>query len=212
MPKKEKLQTCSTGGGPVIGIAAELAGKWRGTLAPIGAAVPPGWQWGTPGGPTCDYDRACGKVDHPVAMPRGGFGAVPLDGGLALVFQGSLNVAWLPTAEGGIVVRNVPDELETVADLLGIAGERRNKTAFAIAAPPAGWKAWPGKLTLQDGRLFFWDSAMEGAGDPKKIETNGGGVAVGTPGPGTYALATAVDDGENDDYKLHFEYVKLTRI
>jgi hypothetical protein len=199
---ENELQRCSSGGGPVIGIPAELAGKWRGILAPIGAVVPPGWSWGTPGGPACDYDRACGKIEHRVAMPRGGFGSVPLDGGLALVFEGPLDTAWVPTDEGGVVVRNAPDEIESLAEL----------RELVEAAPAAKWKTWSGKLTLRDGRIFFWDSAMEGAHDPKAIPADDGGVAVGTPGPGTYAISTTVYDGETDDYVLHIEYVKLTRV
>jgi hypothetical protein len=52
---------------------------------------------------------------------------------------------------------------------------------------------------------------MEGADDPKAIPADDSGVAVGTPGPGTYAISTTVYDGETDDYVLHIEYVKLTR-
>jgi hypothetical protein len=71
------------------------------------------------------------------------------------------------------------------------------------------------RLTLPLNReetVFFWDSAIEGAHDPKAIPADDGGVAVGTPGPGTYAISTTVYDGETDDYVLHIEYVKLTRV
>jgi hypothetical protein len=191
--KKKKLESCCSGGGPVIGIAAELAGKWRGTLAPLGAVVPPGWSWGTAGGPVCDYDRACDKIEHRVKMPYGGFGSVSLDGGVALVFEGPLNTVWLPTDDGGVVVRNVDDDEST-----------EGVVALALAIPAKEWKPWPGTITLRDGRICFWDSAMEGADDPKKIPTNDTGLAIGTPGPGTYKIATAVDDEER-------ELVKLTR-
>ncbi len=193
MSAKAKLKSCCSGGGPVIGIAAELAVKWRGTLAPIGAVVPPGWTWGTAGGPVCDYDRACDKIEHRVAMPSGGFGSVPLDGGVALVFEGPLNTSWVPTDDGGVVIRNVDDDES-------VAGAQK----LIAAIPAAKWKAWPGTITLRDGRICFWDSAMEGAADPKKIPTNDTGLAMGTPGPGTYKISTAVDDEEH-------EYVKLTR-
>lgn len=192
---EDELQSCCSGGGPVIGIPAELAGKWRGTLPPVGAVVPPGWSWGTPGGPECDYDRACDKIEHRVAMRRGGFGSVPLDGGVALVFEGPLNTVWVPTPEGGVVVRNVDDEIESVAEVL----------TLVTAVPAASWKPWPGRLTLRDGRILFWDSAMEGADDPEEIPTNDTGLAIGNPGPGGYAISTAVDG-------THHEYIKLTRV
>jgi hypothetical protein len=197
-----ELQRCSSGGGPVIGIPAELAAKWRGTLPPVGAVVPPGWQWGSPGGPVCDYDRACDKIEHRVAMPYGGFGSVPVDGGLALVFEGPLNTAWVPTDDGGVVVRNAPDEMESEADF--------RKLVEAI--PAAEWRPWPGRITLGDGRIFFWDAGMEGASDHDAIPAGDGGVAVGTPGPGRYAISTAVYDTETEDDVLHVEYTKLTRV
>jgi hypothetical protein len=74
------------------------------------------------------------------------------------------------------------------------------------------WKLWFGKITLLDGRIFFWDSAVEGAKDPKKIPSRDGGVAVGTPGPGTYAISTAIYDEETDDDVLDIEYAKLARV
>jgi hypothetical protein len=194
----EELQSCSSGGGPVIGIPAELAGKWRGTLAPIGAVVPPGWSWGTPSGPECDYDRACNKIEHRVSMRRGGFGSVPLDGGIALVFEGPLNTNWVPTAEGGVVVRNIDDEDRFASEALAKALQ------LVATVPAASWKPWPGTITLRDGRICFWDSAMEGADDPSEIPTNDTGLAIGTPGGGTYQIATAVD-GENHGF------IKLTR-
>jgi hypothetical protein len=135
-------------------------------------------------------------------MRQGGFGSVPLDGGLALVFEGPLNTAWVPTDDGGVVVRNAPDEMESVAAF----------RTLVDAVPAAKWKPWSGRITLGDGRIFFWDSAMEGAGNPKAIPARDGGVAVGTPGPGTYAISTAVHDAEFEDDVVHVEYTKLTRV
>ena len=199
---ESKLQRCSSGGGPVIGIPAELAAKWRGTLAPIGAVVPAGWAWGTSGGPVCDYDRACDKLENRVGMPYGGFGFVSVEGGLALVFEGPLNTVWVPTDDGGVVVRNAPDEMESLDAFLKLVE----------AVPAATWKPWPGQITLRDGRIFFWDSAMEGAGDPKAIRARDGGVAVGTPGPGIYLLSTAFYNAETDDDEIDIECAKLTRV
>jgi hypothetical protein len=197
-----KLQRCSSGGGPVIGIPAELAGKWRGTLPPIGAVVPPKWQWGSAGGPECDYDRACNKIEQRIAMPYGGFGSIPVDGGIALVFEGPLNTVWVPTDDGGVVVRNAPDEMESMASFVELVE--------AVSA--AKWKLWSKQITLRDGRIFFWDSAIEGAADPKAIPSRDGGVAVGAPGAGTYAISTATYKEETDDDVLNIEYAKLTRV
>ena len=176
----EKLQTCSSGGGPVIGIPAELAGQWRGTL----------------GG---DYDRACNQIEHHVSMPYGGFGSVPLDGGIAMVLEGPLNTNWVPTAEGGVIVRNLED-WERFGDGVMIGARE-----LVEAIPAASWEPWPGTITLRDGRIWFWDSALEGADDPSQIPKRDTGLAIGTPGPGTYRIATAVDDAEH-------EFVKLTRV
>lgn len=189
---KTKLQSTCSGGGPVIGIPAELAASWRGTLPPVGTVVPKGWEWGNPGGPMCDYDRACDHIENRVETPYGGFGSVPVDGGLAFIFECELVTYWVPTDEGGVVFRY--GEIASIADGLRM-----------VAAVPADrWVRWPGQLTLTDGRIFFWDSAMEGAADPSKIPGDNK-AAVGSPGPGTYAVWTAVDDAEN-------EYVKLTRM
>ena len=191
-PKAIALQSTCSGGGPVIGIPAELAVVWRGTLPPVGVAVPAGWTWGTAGGPVCDYDRACDHIENRVATPYGGFGSVAVDSGLALIFECELSTTWVPTAEGGIVVRHaLPESLAEALELIA-------------AVPTAVWKPWPGQITLRDGRIFFFDSAMEGASDPSKIAASDG-TAVGAPGPGVYAISTATDTDEND-------YIKLTRV
>ncbi len=176
----------------MIGIPAELAAAWRGTLPPVGAVVPPGWTWGTPGGPLCDYDCACDHIEHRVGTPYGGFGSVPVDGGIALIFECEQATTWVPAEHGGVVVRHAAPE--SLAEAL----------ALIAAVPAAQWTPWPGQLTLRDGRIFFFDSAMEGASDPAAIEASDG-TAVGAPGPGVYAIATAVDADEND-------FIKLTRL
>jgi hypothetical protein len=185
-----QLQRTCSGGGPVIGVPAELAEKWRGTLPPLGAQVPAGWEWGQPGGPTCDYDRACNQMENRVRTPYGGFGSVPIDGGLGLVFECEIVTYWVPTEGGGVVVRG-PDNLGSLDDAMDL-----------IAAVPAeDWKPWPTRLKLGDGRIFFFDSAIEGDVDPAKIPTRQR-VAIGSPGPGSYSIETATDEEENDFIRL----------
>lgn len=174
----------------MIGIPAELAAKWRGTLAPIGAVVPPGWSWGTPGGPVCDYDRACDKIEHRIATPYGGFGSIPVGDGIALIFEREIVSYWLPTSDGGVVIRNA--ELATIGDA--------RKLVDAITA----WTPWPNTITLTDGRMFFFDSAYEAAADPAAFRDDSA-LIVETLGPGRYAIATFTDADEND-------YIKLTRV
>ncbi|HEX3345284.1 MAG TPA: hypothetical protein VHS09_11960, partial [Polyangiaceae bacterium] len=64
------------------------------------------------------------------------------------------------------------------------------------------WKRWPRTLTLRDGRIFLFDSAIEGAADPAAIPVDDTSVLLARPGPGTYAIWTATDEAQNDDIKL----------
>ena len=188
----DDLQSTCSGGGPVLGIPAELAAAWRGTDPPVGAVVPPGWTWGQAGGPLCDYDRACDHIEDRVGTPFGGFGSVPVGDGIALVFECELATYWLPTPDGGVVLRNV--ECETVDEA----------RALVEQVPAAAWRPWPRRITLREGRLLLFDSAFAGAADPAAIEASDG-VAIAEPGPGTYAIATATDASEQD-------FVRLTRV
>jgi hypothetical protein len=174
-------------GGPVLAIPAELAGAWRGTLPPIGATVPDGWEWGDSGGPECDYDRACDAKPF-IGTGFGGFRAVPVGDGHALALESEVVTEWHAADDGGYLVR----------------------PAYAESTPdPANVKTWtpyPGatSIALRDGRLFLFDSAASGDADPQKIEANAG-VGVVALEPGTYELHCAEDDGEND-------YVRLRRV
>jgi Immunity protein 21 len=188
---EQDLQSTCSGGGPVLGIPAELATEWRGTLPPLGAVVPAGWSWGTLGGPVCDYDRAC-DIEDRVGTPFGGFGSVPVGDGMALVFECELQTYWLPTDDGGVVLRKV--ECASIDEA----------RALVERVPASVWRPWPRRLALRDGRIFFFDSAFEGAADPSAIQA-ADGVAIATPGPGTYAIATATDVDEQD-------FARLTRV
>ena len=190
MNDDDEIQSTISGGGPTIGIPAELAALWRGTSPPIGAVVPPNWQWGQPGGPECDYDRACDKIEHRISTPYGGFGSVPVGDGIALIFEREIASYWLPTSDGGVVIRN--PELSTIGDA--------RKLVDAITA----WTPWPNTITLTDGHMFFFDSAYEGEADPAAFH-DGSALIVEAPGPGRYAIATFTDADEND-------YIKLTRV
>lgn len=169
MSNSDLPRTCS-GGGPVILVPAEVAAVWRGTEPPLRAAVPPGWTWGKSGGPVCDYDRATDPPQRQ-ATEYGGLAWLDVADGHALVFDAELETFWIANAEGGVVARG---------------GEAEGVQA---RVPADGWTPY-GSITLRDGRVFLFDSAYAGAADPDAIEA-GDGVAVGTPGPGTYDVAYA---------------------
>jgi hypothetical protein len=162
-------RTCS-GGGPIILLPAEVAAAWRGTSPPVGATVPPGWTWGKSGGPVCDYDRACDPPERQ-GTEYGGLAWLDVADGRALVLDGELETYWIANGEGGVVARG------------GDAADVRGRV------PASGWTPF-GSITLRDGRVFLFDSAYAGAADPREVEADDG-VAVGTPGPGTYDVAYA---------------------
>lgn len=179
-------QTCS-GGGPVIVIPAELAHLWRGTLPPLGAVVPDGWTWGASGGPICDYDRACDPTDRqPTA--NGGFASLAIGPGQALILDGELVTTFLPHGPGaGILTRGDSDE----------------QPADPAALPESAWRDCPlSTWTLTDGRLFMFDSAFAGDGDPARIAAFDG-VGVIDLGPGRYQLTVASDPHEVDYVRIH---------
>ncbi len=164
----DELPSTTSGGGPVIVLPAEHASAWRGTQPPKGAKVPKGWKWGQSGGPVCDYDRACNAGAKVALLAVGKGQGISLDAELVTV--------WVPTADGGVIVRG-PD-----VDGSGPA-------AVAKQLPKTGWKSL-GRLTLNDGRLFMFDSAAAGAKKPDDIEADDG-VAIAEPGAGEYELSHA---------------------
>ncbi|GMU63320.1 MAG: hypothetical protein AMXMBFR34_50830 [Myxococcaceae bacterium] len=99
-PDEGALPETTSGGGPVVLLPAEVAAAWRGTLAPPGATVPPGWTWGKRGGPRTDYDRALEPNDAKQTA-RGGYGWLSVGSGRALIFSDELTTVWLPTGDGG---------------------------------------------------------------------------------------------------------------
>jgi hypothetical protein len=187
-PAEAPLAQTTSGGGPVVLLPQELAASWRGTQAPEGATVPAGWRWGQKGGPKTDYDRALAPTDA-VQTARGGLGWLEVSTGHALVFSDELPTVWLPTAEGGVVVRG-PE----------VSGA--NAAQVRDELPLTGWKPYLEGVLLKDGRVFLFDSAASGAADAKDISA-GDGVAVGTPGPGTYSVDRA--------HVGHTDYFRLTR-
>lgn len=184
----DELPSTTSGGGPVILLPAEVASEWRGTQPPRGAKVPKGWSWGKSGGPVCDYDRACDGGDDRVSTARGGIGWLDVGKGRGIVLDAELVSVWLPTMDGGIVVRG--------PDVDGSAPE-----AVAKLVPKTGWKKL-GTLELEDGRLFLFDSAASGAAEPGGIEADDG-VAVAEPGKGEYELTWAT--------KKHDDFVRFAR-
>ncbi|MEW6433994.1 MAG: Imm21 family immunity protein [Myxococcota bacterium] len=184
--KDAALPETTSGGGPVVLVPAEHAASWRGTSAPKGAKVPAGWTWGKSGGPTTDYDRALEPNDLKETA-RGSLGWLDVAGGQALILGDEQTTVWLPTDDGGVVVRG-PDV--SAAD----------PVAVRASVPASGWKHYLDGLTLKDGRVFLFDSAFPGAPKPEQIKADDG-VAVGKPGPGTYTVSFA-QSGTTDFIRL----------
>ena len=166
-----ELQETCTNGGPVLVVPAELAAAWRGT-------------------DTDDYDRACNPSNH-TNLDYGAIGAVTIGNASVIALDLELLTSFLPTADGGIILRNYEDSpLST-------------DVAEGFVAAATDWTDWGEPLSLQDGRLFLFDSAFPGAADPNDIEADEG-VIVANLGAGRYAVAIAVTDG--------VELIRLTRL
>ena len=172
--------TCS-GGGPVIAVPAELAEAWRGTLPPLDAVVPKGWTWGGRGGPRCDYDRICEHGVFEVRTDEGGVGLLSVGSGHAIALDAEIVTSWISTEDGGAILRTG----SALREEEGRALLERAAAAQATEATRA--KRLASTLSLADGRIFLFDSAYAGAADPTSIRSFDG-VAVGAPGPGTYAV------------------------
>ena len=164
--------TCS-GGGPVIAIPGELAASWRGTSPPVGADVPAGWTWGSSGGPVCDYDRIC-DVDYPIRTEYGGVGLLPVGDGQAIALDAELGTSWIDQPDGGVIWRG---------------GSGLRAEGLAKLAEATTWQEL-GSITLHNGDVHMFDSAYPGTADPSENRSDDG-VAVGAPGPGTYAISVA---------------------
>jgi hypothetical protein len=169
--------TCS-GGGPVIAVPAEAAAAWRGTLAPIGAVVPAGWQWGKSGGPLCDYDRACDAAYHRTRY--GGWAWLEVGGRPALVLDAELVTVFLADGAGGYLIR----------------GETEGPAADPATVPEDAWGDAL-EITLRDGRLFLFDSAFAGNEDPEAILAHDG-VGVAALGAGAWVVSFASNDAGAD--------------
>ncbi|HVH99611.1 MAG TPA: Imm21 family immunity protein [Enhygromyxa sp.] len=182
--------TCS-GGGPVIAVPAELAATWRGTLAPIGVEVPPGWTWGS-GDIECDYDRACDSqaLNDFEITPYGGVGWLTVGEGAALILDSELVTAWVPDPAGGYIIRNWSD------DQLDEASARRH----VEAAEAAGWRELSLVWELR-GTVYLFDSAYAGAAQVEDIKAFDG-VAVGELAPGRYRVWAATTADEVDVVRI----------
>jgi hypothetical protein len=147
----------------------------------VGVEVTEGWTWGDAGGPECDYDRAC---DPPIfeGTPFGGFGWVDVQGQPVLILDGATVASFEADNEGGILMRDPIDEAED-----------DSKTISASSWHSVGVDV----ITLTDGRLYMFDSAYAGAGDPEQIEA-GDGVGVIELGPGHWRVEFATNASEVD--------------
>lgn len=171
----------TSGGGPIVVVPAEAAAHWRGTLPPSGVEVPEGWTWGAPGGPECDYDRACcPAVSEPT--PFGGFGWVEVQEQPVLVLDGEVPTRFEADGEGGTLVRS--SEYEADDDPRRVSAESWRSVGTEV-------------ISLVDGRLFMFDSAFAGAGDPERIPADDG-VGVITLGPGHWRVEFATNADEVD--------------
>ena len=173
----------TSGGGPVVVIPAELAEHWRGARAPVGAVVPPGWNWGDAGGPECDYDRACDPPQKE-GTPFGGFGWVDVQGSPVLILDAEIATAFEANADGGFLVRATIDEADGDLNPANVAADAWHSVGADV-------------ITLTDGRLFMFDSAGAGALDPERIEANDG-VGVIALGPGRWRVDFATNPDEVD--------------
>lgn len=162
-------ETCSEGG-PVLAIPAELAAQWGGSN-------------------NGDYERAC-QPDALTSLDYGAIGRVSVGSGWALALDMELMTAFLPTPEGGVILRNYEDD------------PLAEETARTIIASVETWTPWGEPLPLEDGRLFVFDSAAPGAAELEDIEAEEEAFAAAL-GAGRYALHTAVADG--------IELIRFTR-
>lgn len=173
------IECVVSGGGPILVVPSELAGHWRGTLPPLGAAVPPGWTWGS-GGVVCDYDRACDDVEDSVEVGDSSAWTVPVADGRALVLDGEASTAAVHWQDGVVIVRVPPFETE-------------EETRDALARmEPSAWTESPHTLDLREGRLFVFDSAYEGAPSSAAIGADGGVLDVSLT-PGRYRVSYAAE-------------------
>jgi len=162
--------TCS-GGGPLIALASEIAADWRGTLPPIGALVPDGWQWGNSPYIECDYDRACGNIERIGRFGYDYFGVLSVNSSNAFVFTCEQVISFKENELGGILIGNFHDY-----DAID---------QFLTTVDDAAWTLYSGTCELKDGKLYIFDSAYEGYANAEEIKAYDH-VVVGNPGTGKY--------------------------
>lgn len=132
-------------------IPAELAPYWRGTEPPNGVPIPPGWRWGDPGGPACDYDRAC-AIDDCVGMVDAGPGA-------ALVLGGEpMRTTFFPADDGGVFAR------------WGYADREEDVLRAVQTAPETIWTTLPVRFGVGLVGVLIIDSASTGKARPPRRE------------------------------------------
>ncbi len=130
------LRFVDTDGGPLLVLPRAAGIAWHGTCdergRPIFERAP------------CDYDRAIGRQARaPFALAVGAH--------RALVLPGPAPTAWLPSAEGPILIRH------------GGADSDSALVAAAQALPRSGWRASRIVLELPAGELLLVDAAADAA-------------------------------------------------
>jgi len=171
----ELLPCVVTNGGPLIALPRELVEVWRGILPPLGADVPPGWEWGD-ASIVCDYDRACvppsssfGIEDSYEAWP------VSVGEGVALVLDEECSTTALRWEEGLVLVRD--PGLASEADLIRDVG----------AVQEGSWVDTEFDLRVAGGAIVVFDAAFAGV----ESDLVDGGVMEAELVPGCYRILLA---------------------
>jgi hypothetical protein len=164
-----------TNGGPLVVLPRELVSVWRGTLPPLGVAVPEGWEWGS-GDIVCDYDRACTPAGDSLC-PGDAYDtwSVPVSDGAALVLDGEVGTTAIPWKGGLVVLRDAHVETEAEA------------AALVLAVDEGAWTPSPWVLDLSHGGLSMFDAAYAGS----ERESADGGLLEAELAPNTYRVLIA---------------------
>ena len=156
-----ELKETRTNGGPLLVVTAEGAATWGGT-------------------DNGDYDRACSPSDYR-NLDDGAIGGVTIGDGWGLALDMELITTFLPTPEGGVILRNYEDRPIT------------HEAAGDDVSDDHEWSPWGSAWTLQDGRIFLFDSAFPGAASADAIEADDA-VLVAQLAPRTYGIDTTVTE------------------
>ncbi|WP_165225406.1 Imm21 family immunity protein [Aquisphaera insulae] len=146
----DRLSWVGAKGGPLVVIPAEIAPRWRGGVDGTQSLedLDRWWQSLDP------WHGDCGRA----WSIKGPVGTLAVGTGRALVLRrASRPTTFVPHVEGGILVRGIYAEDEATL--------RR----ALLTMPASSWKPTPHRLTVSDGGLVVFDSALPGDGVPASI-------------------------------------------